>query len=57
MKIAREILAKSPNLNADAFNFGPNSNQNYTVIQLIEEMQKYWPDSNWWYESELQETR
>ena len=37
-----EKLYENQKLNGESFNFGPNSNQNYTVSDLIKEMQKYW---------------
>ena len=40
-------LAEDANLNGEAFNFGPNPNQNHSVEQLILEMKKHWTDSNW----------
>ena len=35
-------LFENPELNGEPFNFGPNADQNYTVGDLIDEMQKYW---------------
>lgn len=35
-------LFEDPELNGEPFNFGPNADQNYTVGELIDEMQKYW---------------
>jgi CDP-glucose 4,6-dehydratase len=40
-------LAENPALNGEAFNFGPNPNQNYSVARLIEEMQKHWLKVSW----------
>jgi len=40
-------LAENSKLNGEAFNFGPNPNQNYSVAHLIEEMQKHWSDGSW----------
>lgn len=37
-----EKLLENSKLNGEPFNFGPNTNQNYTVGELIKEMQKYW---------------
>jgi len=37
-----EKLFKNPKLNGESFNFGPSSDQNYTVDDLIEEMLIYW---------------
>ncbi len=31
----------------EAYNFGPNMDQNYSVCELIAEMSKYWENVNW----------
>ena len=36
-------LCQNPALNGEPFNFGPRDDQNYTVGELIAEMQKNWP--------------
>jgi CDP-glucose 4,6-dehydratase len=36
-------LFENPKINGEPFNFGPNANQNYTVGELVKEMQKNWP--------------
>jgi CDP-glucose 4,6-dehydratase len=38
-------LNKNRGLHGEAFNFGPNSNQNHTVNDLISELSSYWPGS------------
>jgi len=40
-------LAKENNLNGQAYNFGPSSDQNYPVSELIDEMAKYWDHVRW----------
>tara|TARA_Y100000590_G_scaffold284365_1_gene319924 strand:+ start:468 stop:1562 length:1095 start_codon:yes stop_codon:yes gene_type:complete len=40
-------LFKNKDLNGEAFNFGPISNENYSVKQLIEKILNFWPGSNW----------
>jgi len=35
-------LFENSELNGEPFNFGPNADQNYTVGELINEMQQYW---------------
>ena len=40
-------LAKSSQFHGEAYNFGPSSNQNYSVSELIEEMAKYWDHVRW----------
>ena len=37
----------SPNLHGEAFNFGPSSDQNYCVKDVIEEVAKGWPKARW----------
>lgn len=38
-------LFENPKLKGEPFNFGPQADQNYTVNELIIEMQKSWPDT------------
>ncbi|MDH4262398.1 MAG: CDP-glucose 4,6-dehydratase [Spirochaetia bacterium] len=40
-------LAEDGNLNGEPFNFGPTSEQNHSVAELLIEMQKYWPQGEW----------
>ncbi len=40
-------LSENPNLHGEAFNFGPRAEQNYSVIELVEEMSKYWDKVKW----------
>ena len=35
-------LSSNYNLHGEAFNFGPSSEQNFSVAKLINEMSKYW---------------
>ncbi|MBF0238676.1 MAG: CDP-glucose 4,6-dehydratase [SAR324 cluster bacterium] len=42
-----EKLFENPDLNGEAFNLGPHANQNHTVKELIEEMQKHWSNVHW----------
>ena len=51
-----EMLYKDNFLHGEAFNFGPNADQNYSVKSLIEEMQKNWPEANWLDTSDDSET-
>ncbi|MDC3047198.1 CDP-glucose 4,6-dehydratase [Prochlorococcus sp. AH-736-A21] len=46
LKLAKE-LNTNPKLNGNPFNFGPNSNQNYTVIDVVKELSKKWESSSW----------
>ena len=34
-------------LRGEAFNFGPPANQNFSVIEVVEEMSKYWDKVKW----------
>lgn len=40
-------LRNSKNLHGEAYNFGPRSEQNHTVRDLINEMSKYWKNIKW----------
>lgn len=44
--LAGQKLKADPSLNGEPFNFGPSPNQNYTVAELINRMQQYWPEGN-----------
>lgn len=41
-----QMLSDDSGLNGEPFNFGPNANQNYTVKELVDRMQDYWPGTN-----------
>ena len=40
-------LALDISLSGQSFNFGPNSDSNYKVIDLVNELSKSWPGSKW----------
>ncbi len=40
-------LYKNKNLHGQIFNFGPANNQNFTVINLVRLMQKFWTNVSW----------
>ena len=41
-------LSVSPGaVNGEAFNFGPDANVNQTVLQLLEEVSRLWPEASW----------
>jgi CDP-glucose 4,6-dehydratase len=40
-------LSKKPDLNGEAFNFGPPADQNHSVKELVDEMSNYWSGSKW----------
>jgi len=40
-------LLKSGRYHGEAYNFGPNANQNHSVSRLIDEMEKYWDRVQW----------
>ena len=40
-------LTNNPVINGEAYNFGPNADQNQTVRELIDEMAKYWESVRW----------
>ncbi len=41
------ILSNDNSINGEAFNFGPNDEQNYSVGELVDEMQKSWENVKW----------
>tara|TARA_X000001036_G_C20674098_1_gene803527 strand:- start:1689 stop:2768 length:1080 start_codon:yes stop_codon:yes gene_type:complete len=46
LKLGRRLSLDS-NLHGESFNFGPNSNQNYSVKELVVRMGKYWEQVKW----------
>ena len=40
-------LSQNPDINGEAFNFGPPANQNHTVKELVNEITKHWPGAEW----------
>lgn len=46
MTLALRLAAESK-LRGEAFNFGPPSDQSYSVSALLEEMQNHWPETQW----------
>ncbi len=40
-------LTRKQSINGEAYNFGPDSNQDRTVKDLIVEMKKYWEKAHW----------
>ncbi len=40
--LAGKMLAENKELNGEPFNFGPNADQNHTVLELIDAISKYW---------------
>ncbi len=45
-------LAVEPRLHGEPFNFGPHSQQNYNVLDLVKEMSLYWDKVRWFSESQ-----
>lgn len=39
---AGQLLHQQKHLSGQAYNFGPNSDQNHTVLELLQELAKYW---------------
>jgi len=37
-----QFLAEQPKLNGEPYNFGPNADQNHTVLEILEEIAKGW---------------
>ena len=42
-------LNKSKKMHGEAFNFGPNSNNEFSVEDLVIEMKKHWKNATWIY--------
>ncbi len=40
-------LNKSKRFHGEVFNFGPNTNKNYSVLMVIKQMRKYWKNVTW----------
>lgn len=40
-------LRENKKLNGESFNFGPSTKKEYSVGDLVHELSKEWPDSNW----------
>ena len=40
-------LHKNPEIHGEPFNFGPSAHQNHTVLELVQEMSKYWDKVRW----------
>lgn len=38
-------LLENPALSGESYNFGPNSDQNHTVLELLEELSHYWKNN------------
>ena len=42
-----ETLDVNKKINGDSFNFGPDLSSSYSVLDLVNEMSKYWKDAKW----------
>jgi len=42
-----ETLSKRPELHGEPFNFGPATQQNHSVLELVEQMSKHWNEVRW----------
>lgn len=40
-------LYQHPRLHGEAFNFGPQAQQNHSVLELVQEMSQHWPQVRW----------
>lgn len=54
--ILAKHLSESDKLHGEAFNFGPPAQQNKSVISLIQELSKYWPQAKWKAEDSIGES-
>ena len=46
LTLASELFER-PDLHGEPFNFGPPAHQNHTVLELVQEMSKYWDKVKW----------
>ena len=46
LNLASELSQRSE-LHGEPFNFGPPTHQNHTVMELVQEMSKYWVNARW----------
>jgi CDP-glucose 4,6-dehydratase len=51
-----EKLSKNSELHGDAFNFGPPSNQNHSVLALVQEMSNHWEKVKWKIPNKIEDT-
>lgn len=40
-------LSQNKSLHGEAFNFGPQAQQNHSVLELVKQMSKSWPEVRW----------
>jgi CDP-glucose 4,6-dehydratase len=41
-----QVLHENPEINGEAFNFGPPADQIHNVMEMLDNLKKYWSDSN-----------
>ena len=41
------LLSQNQHLHGEAFNFGPQAQQNHSVLELVQQMSKRWPEVCW----------
>ena len=51
-----EKLSKNFELHGEAFNFGPPSHQNHSVLALVEEMSNHWEKVKWKIPNKIEDT-
>ncbi len=47
-----QALKDNPKLNGNSFNFGPNSDQDYSVLDVVKKLSTAWVNSSWKIESD-----
>jgi CDP-glucose 4,6-dehydratase len=47
LALGAALWHRQHDLHGEAFNFGPDARVDQTVAQLLDEMQKHWPDGHW----------
>ena len=54
--ILKEDQSQSWRINGNAFNFGPNLNYNYNVIDLVKELSLGWEEARWEIDKNIEKT-
>jgi len=57
LALGKKLLQGDPEVKNQAFNFGPSAKVNQSVGDLIVEIAKYWPGSEWKFEQEVNSSK
>tara|TARA_A100001015_G_scaffold310052_1_gene410646 strand:+ start:2377 stop:3456 length:1080 start_codon:yes stop_codon:yes gene_type:complete len=56
LRLAKQLY-ESSDLNGEAFNFGPASDEEFSVLDLVKEMSNHWPNVSWTVNEPLKKTK